>query len=129
MLGRDSTFCHLCHLYFTGNENFTAPPPDYYEEKEYWFPDIDVLQEMAEYAGDPDQMRIWLNQWREMSTSGRSNEEMQSWFDGIVKLYGPRIDGYESCIREFPSFISDPSSTPQYGVVSEGGLGNCSRLV
>ena len=78
-------------------------------EYEIYYPNFEPLYK---YIDDPQQLRGWKNQFRLMSSEGRSNEYIEKWVRGLHKQFGPKFMGYEECDIFQNLYVWDPESTP-----------------
>ena len=80
---------------------------------EYYVPDFTSLQSFATH----DEIHMWLNEWRHMVFMKKPSHVIQSWFENLKRVYGPRIDGHHSCIEAHALFIGEPGRLPLMGTL------------
>ncbi len=115
----------------TGYNETELPPPQssddsYYgnpnDDVDYYIPDVESLYEF----GDPQQIRLWLNEWREMRMADQPDDTVRSWFQNLRRLHGPRIIGYEQCTQDYENLlIMEPTNLPFMGTLYDCGMSGC----
>ena len=86
---------------------------------------IGVILNKLQSMGTDKQFNEWRNQLFSGMFDYTDRDEVLEWFDTIKQHYGPRMEGYQSCINQVPLYKGIPQNLPQYDVLT--GCGWCSR--
>lgn len=89
------------------------------------FENIDVMESLIgailaklQNIGTEQQMAEWRNQLFGSTLDYTDREEVLLWFESIKQQYGPRLEGYQSCINEVPLYRALPENLPQYDILT-----------
>ena len=107
----------IYRMCFTGNQSedtpyysdSVRPSDDYYD----YLPDLNELIAIA----NKDQIRMWMNEWREMIMDRQPESAIKQWYQNIKKRFGPHIIGHEECIKSLSLFSAEHQGLPQSGIL------------
>ena len=83
-----------------------------------------ILDELSN-IGTPKELDEWRNYLFSGTVDYNDRNEVLEWFDGIKQRHSPRMEGYQSCIKQVPLYKALPQNLPQYDILT--GCGWCSR--
>ena len=83
-----------------------------------------ILTELRNF-GNEEQVFEWKDQLFSSAVDYTNREEVMEWYGTLKKQYGPRLIGHESCTKEFPLFLVDFDSLPQFDTILKCGW--CTR--
>lgn len=83
-----------------------------------------ILNDLRNFGSD-EQVHEWKNQLLGSMVDYTNREAVMEWYGTLKKQYGPRLTGYESCVKEFPLFLADTEALPQFDTLFKCGW--CSR--
>ena len=86
---------------------------------------IGVILNKLEQFGDEEQVHEWRNELFSGGKDYTNRDIVLDWYDSIKKQFGPRLEGYESCIKDIPLFLGVPEALPQYDTLTNCGW--CTR--